>query len=588
MEVAHRNFSDIEKLTACFCVCYSPCMNHKENNWRHILSEKILPCFPKPWASYGADAKFERYIKNTLHQLDALKSPKSEDKVYLGQPETWFCDRPDLQCYREAAKIPPHGGSIQDVTEGLVKFFHGMLDWGHPKMGVNVVPPSTLPSIAANLMAAVFSPNIIEEDFSVNVAAAEVEAVSMCARLAGYDPLKAGGLFTFGGMGTWLYALKLGLTKALGQESRYEGIRKDAQIFVSEVAHFSKLNCTDWTGLGMNNVRSVRINDDHSMNLEHLRESLEECFASGKPVGLICCTTGTTDAFGVDDVKGIISIRDEFVRKHGLNYIPHVHSDSVIGWAWMAYKDYDFEKNPLGLDDGLKEDIQSTAEKVKFNYLADSIGIDFHKTGYSPYISSMFLLKNGSDFELLKRPVSEEAYLFHFGTYHPGEFSLESSRSANGALAAWANLKLFGLEGFQVILARLVAVERKFREKIDSLDDLIVVNPDDHGFVTLYRVYPPGIDSREIYKKERDGKMDEKLQEYNAYLIQVAREIDRMQREENGPFLSFTSNHRVNKNGKPIAALKIYPMSPFVTEESIDSIMAGILAAKKNVDKRNS
>ena len=85
-------------------------------------------------------------------------------------------------------------------------------------------------SIAAHLMSAMFSPNLIEEEYSANVAAAEIETVAMCARLSGYDPMVANGIFTFGGLGTWLYALKIGLTKALGKDSREKGIRQNAQI----------------------------------------------------------------------------------------------------------------------------------------------------------------------------------------------------------------------------------------------------------------------------------------------------------------------------------------------------------------------
>ncbi|MFC2159008.1 pyridoxal phosphate-dependent decarboxylase family protein, partial [Acidobacteriota bacterium] len=484
--------------------------------------------------------------------------------------------------------FPQKGESLHDVTEGLVRFFNGMLDWGHPKMGMNVIPPSTLPSIAANLMAAVFSPNLIEGEYSVNVATAEIEVTGMCADLAGFDPEKAGGIFTFGGLGTWLYALKIGITKALGKDSRFKGIREDAQIICSEVSHFSKLNSSDWLGVGMNNVRRVGINEDNSMNLEHLREILEDSHRQGKPIGMICGTTGTTDAFGVDDIKGIVEIRDEFVKNHHLEYTPHVHADSVIGWAWLVYKDYDFETNPMELSDGLKEDIKDVSDKFQNLHMADSMGIDFHKTGYTPYISSLFLLKDSEDFDLIHRPPEDEAYLFHFGTYNPGEYSLESSRSAAGALAAWANLKLFGIEGFQAILARLVEAERILRKKIESSPDMLVVNPDDHGFVTLYRIYPPGTEPHDMYARELNGTEDEKLRQHNTYLYDVSSEINRLQREENGPFLSYTSNHKLNKNSQPIAALKVYPMSPFVTEEAIDMIMDGINKAKRNVDEKRS
>ena len=36
----------------------------------------------------------------------------------------------------------------------------------------------------------------------------------MTAELIGYDPAQAGGVFTFGGTGTMLYGVKIGLEKA--------------------------------------------------------------------------------------------------------------------------------------------------------------------------------------------------------------------------------------------------------------------------------------------------------------------------------------------------------------------------------------
>jgi L-2,4-diaminobutyrate decarboxylase len=552
--------------------------------WKAIINDRIISAFPSPWARHGADEKFEGYIRSGLQQLDKLKTPK-RDVVYLGEPDVWIYDQRSLQRRREASLMPEKGECLEDVTSGLVQFFNGMVDWGHPMMAMNVVPPATLPAIAASLFSAVFSPNLIEEEYSVNVVAAEVEAVAMSADLAGYDPGKANGIFTFGGLGTWFYAVKVGLTKALGIESRYAGIRQDAQVLTSQVSHFSKVNCADWAGLGMNNVREIPLDEDNSMDLDELGDALEECHKAGKPVGLIVCTTGTTDAFAVDDVRGVVRIRDEFVAKCDPGYTPHVHVDAVIGWAWMAFKDYDFDENPLGFSPGLRDDLRGVAGKLANNHLADSIGIDFHKTGYAPYVSSLFLLKDGDDFELLRRPPEKEAYLFHFGAYNPGEYSLESSRAASGALAAWANLKFFGTEGYQAMLARLVDAERIIRELISSRQDLVVVNPDDHGFITLYRAYPEGTEAQITYRAEFDGEIDDELEEHNRYIYELATEISRRQREEGGPFLSFTTNHRVNKHGKPIAALKIFPMTPYADADAMHDIMDGILAAKRDVDR---
>ena len=138
------------------------------------------------------------------------------------------------------------------------------------------------------------------------------------------------------------------------------------------------------------------------------------------------------------------------------------------------------------------------------------------------------------------------------------------------------------------MLARLVDAESTIRALINAQKDMVIVNPDDHGFVTLYRVYPEGTDAKVTYGAEFDGEIDDKLEEHNKYICELSAEINRRQREENGPFLSFTTNHRLNKTGKPIAALKIFPMTPYADADTMHEVMAGILAAKTNVDRKRS
>ena len=54
-------------------------------------------------------------------------------------------------------------------------------------------------------------------EYSRRVALAEVEVVATVADLVGYDPAQAGGVFTFGGTGTSMYGVKIGLGHKLYQ-----------------------------------------------------------------------------------------------------------------------------------------------------------------------------------------------------------------------------------------------------------------------------------------------------------------------------------------------------------------------------------
>lgn len=84
------------------------------------------------------------------------------------------------------------------------------------------------------------------------------------------------------------------------------------------------------------------------MDLQALRAQVTSVLQAGRKIGGIIATMGTTDAFGVDDLRNIVALRDELVEEYSLPYRPNIHADAVIGWAWSVFNDYSFEANPLG------------------------------------------------------------------------------------------------------------------------------------------------------------------------------------------------------------------------------------------------
>ena len=68
---------------------------------------------------------------------------------------------------------------------------------------------------------------------------------------------------------------------------------------------------------------------------------------------------------------------------------------------------------------------------------ADSLGIDFHKTGFTPYVSSLFLLRDAADFKRIARSDDAMPYLFQSGHYHPGKYTLETTRGGSGRSPRW-------------------------------------------------------------------------------------------------------------------------------------------------------
>ncbi|MBP2018457.1 glutamate/tyrosine decarboxylase-like PLP-dependent enzyme [Symbiobacterium terraclitae] len=556
--------------------------------WRRQL-DALKASFPSPWREPDRDQSFEQMFARAVGMINALKQPPAGTdaaKSYLGK-----VDLPDYSKCHEA-RLAPRMMPQEQVLAELASLFDGMPVWNHPYTMANVIPPANTPSIIGAAMAGVFSPNIIEGEYSWNVAKTELEAAAMVAAMIGWDPQTAGGLFTFGGTGCYLYGTKYALTRVLGPESRKRGIRVDGQILVSAEGHYVKDNCSDWTGLGSGNVREIQVDEQNRMSIPHLKQVLEECRREGKPVVMVVCTMGTTDAFAIDPIREVREILDSYENAGGCPR-PLLYADAVIGWSWLAFKHYDFERNPLQFSAEALAKIRRNAEQMADLIYADAIGCDFHKTGWSPYNCSLFMVKDYKLFaKMLERPAP--AYLQDRTAYNPGHYTLETSRSAAYSTAAWSTLKLLGYEGFQVMLGRIIEVEVYFRKVLAEMPNMVCVNPTENGFVTLFRVYPEWVDAKAQYQRElSDPGAREDLYWYNMLQQNVANKLFAMLRDpdqrvegwEYPPYTSFTAGYRPTSYAPGetdkrywVYGLKSYPMSPYCDERAM--LMAAMYARK--------
>lgn len=534
------------------------------------LVEQVRQAFPQPVSDRVRDAYFVFSFLRALDQLDAMKS----ETPLLGGPVTLDYDA------AKRCRIADGPQSLEAVTALLVQHLAGMFIWGHPKAQINVVPFPTIPSVIGGLLPSIYNPNLVSEESSRQVAVAEVEVSAMTAALLGYDPERSAGLFTFGGTGTILYGVKLGLEKACPGAGR-NGLREPAALFCSERAHYACLAVANWLGLGQDHVISVPCGADNEIRLCLLESLARDALKDGKKIAAIVATMGTTDHFGLDDLEAIHRLRDQLVDDFGLDYIPHIHADAVIGWAWSVFDDYDFTNNPLGFRHRTVRALAGTKRRIQHLALADSIGVDFHKTGFAPYVSSLFLAKNSGDLELICRKPEETPYLFHDGHYHPGRYTLETTRNGGGPMAALANLRLFGKNGLRALLGHLVTMAETLREQLEGHAATTVVNRGNFGPVTLFRVYPDGIDTFSVLQREQtDSSYRSQLllhNEYNRRLFHIMQEEALQGR---GVVISMTDNYRETDYREPMVALKSYILSPFCEESSVDAVLESLWKAR--------
>lgn len=537
------------------------------------LLDNIRLAFPQPVSDRVHDSYFVHSIMRAIDAVDLLKSKQP----ILGE-------RTALD-YAAARKIrlAQESSTVEQVTAELVDYCSGLTIWGHPRTQQNVVAPPTISSLIGVLLASLYNPNLSWDEYSQKVALAEVEMVAIVASLLGYDPERSTGLFTFGGTGTTLYGAKLGVEKAV-PGAMENGIREDVVIFASDCSHYCRYNIAGWLGLGSKSLITIPTDAKNAMKIDILRDQARSAIKGGQKIAAIIATLGTTDAFGLDDLNAIVTLRDELVSEFKLSYTPHVHADAVIGWAWAAFNDYNFERNPLGFRPRTVRALAGTCQHIRHLAQADSIGVDFHKPGFTPYISSLILIKDRDDLALLSRPQEQMPYLYQYGEHRPGMYSIETSRSGTGVLAALANMKLFGKEGLQAILGHIVEMSQLLREHLEGHACTTVLNRDNFGPVTLFRAYPEGVDTFLIKDKEmQDKSFRDLLLRHNRYNRHISEYVHEEGMEGRGVVLSLTDCYRYTDYGEPIVAMKSFILSPFVDEDNVEAVVQKVLEAREKI-----
>jgi glutamate/tyrosine decarboxylase-like PLP-dependent enzyme len=539
------------------------------------LLETLRKAFPQPVSDPVHDGYVVFSILRALDQVDALKS----QAPILGKPT-----EPDYDNARRQ-RVGEQGLVLEAVIPELVSYLQGMFIWGHPRSQINVVPNPSIASIIGVLLPLLYNPNLCSDESGRRFSEAEVRATAMAAALVGYDPQQAGGVFTFGGTGGLLYGTKIGLEKAVPGSAR-GGLKEDVVILASQQSHYSCLNVASWLGIGQDNVISVPTQVDNSIQIPALEQAARDALQAGKQIAVFVATMGSTDAFGVDNLQAIDALRRRLAQEFALPYLPHLHADAVIGWAWSVFNDYDFRENPLGFRGRTVRALAAVQHDMRHLPLADTIGIDFHKTGYTPYIASLVLFRETKQFDLIARGRETMPYLYQSGHHHPGMYTLETSRGAIGPMAALANLLLLGKEGYRTLLGHAMEMAEVLREMIESHPNLTVLNGENAGPVTLFRAYPDGVDTFGVKALElSDANYRQQLLSHNEYNRQIFHRVHAEALAGKGVAISLTDCYRHTDFGDPIVALKSYVLSPFSDENRMQSIVNHVVAARQAVDQ---
>ncbi|GJF33429.1 aspartate aminotransferase family protein [Kitasatospora sp. NE20-6] len=473
--------------------------------------------------------------------------------------------------------LPTATSTSRAVFEDLAPYFQGMLRWNHPGTMINVTPPPTYASVAAAAYVSLANPNGAQDMSSGHLLGVELAVVKMLSQLVGLDPERSGGIFTFGGKGTNLHAVKHGIQRAQ-PDARRHGVRTPVRVVSSTEGHPCHEEVCGWLGIGETSCLRVPTLPDGSMDLDALDGTLRRTVRSGEQVGTIIANGGTTVQMLIDPIAEIVSLRDALVEDLGLDYVPRVHVDSVVGWVWHFFRDYDAEANPWNFRESTLGRIRRQAARISETRLADSFGVDFHKTGFASYSASLYMAADRTEIYRQGGATHSDHPIggggrkglpyddLRFGQHSPFQYTLELSRPLTGPVEAYVNLKLLGVEGYQQLMGGLIGASQRFGEELAAQGRFEVLNAtDSEGFAVLF-VARPDPDTPSVFDEGWSRADLEALAVYNYELYRFLFEQQGLGR---CPIAcDYSSGYHTLAGGARIGVHKSYPMSPFYDEKT--------------------
>jgi len=405
------------------------------------------------------------------------------------------------------------------TTPGMLEFAAALSkDWEHPSSVENVITMPSDPAIYGSMLGSLANANLVYEEYCQMASELEQSVIRQMATLAGYDTKEAAGIFTQGGTFCNLYGYLMGIRKSL-PESRQHGMGAihDYRMINSLGGHYS--NVTNLSVLGVDiesKTLRIKITDNNEIDFKDLESQMSACFQLKCRIPTIMLTMGTTDTFGVDQVKAVFDLRNRLCAKYNVAVQPHIHVDSAIGWSMLFFLEYDFAANPLHINPVTLQGLMENVRRFRELRYADSFTVDFQKWGYVPYTSSLVMFKRKGDLAYLENDPENFCYFERDTQGHTHlQSTIECSRGAAGAFGAYAALQYMGVEGYQIVTAHCLQNANYFRQRLGELGHVMVLAAQNQGPSVGFRMYRPGVCA------ETEFDYEYHLQETPDYLDRV-------------------------------------------------------------------
>lgn len=367
---------------------------------------------------------------------------------------------------------------------------------GHPRFFGYVASPSTPIGAYADLIASTLNANITGWRSSPAGTEIEKTVVRWLGKLIGYAD-DSHGLLTSGGSMANLTALLIASRQKFAADVAQKGLwnsGKPLTLYASEEIHLSIPKAADILGLGREQVRIVDCDDRMRMDVQSLRQRLQQDLSEGLRPFCVVGSAGTVNTGAVDPLAEIATVAEEF----GLWF----HVDGAYG-------------APGALD---------PRKKHLFNGLdrADSVSLDPHKWLYVPVDAGCLLFRdeaaarttfNSSEADYIKVHgyTDDEAFAFW-------DFGVELSRRFR-ALKIWLTLRYYGVRRISEAISEDNSLAEYLADVVQKAEDFELLAPVELS-ICCFRYVPAHLQTRLQSGNEAEADaVNEELDRLNARIM---------------------------------------------------------------------
>ncbi|MFH1564786.1 MAG: pyridoxal-dependent decarboxylase [bacterium] len=269
----------------------------------------------------------------------------------------------------------------------------------------------------------------------------EKEVVYMVAELLGAEPEKTDGYISTGGTEANIMGLWIGRNKLQNQSHS-----KKIAVISSFLCHYSIHKGCNLLGISESSNKDgsgfhlLGTDNKGKILLSQIHKTIEGCLKNGVNNFIIVGTAGTTLLGSVDSITEINELIKSTEKHHpSANFFFHV--DACFGGFVIPFLE---DAQKIGFD----------CDKV------DSIAIDPHKIGMTPFPAGIFLCRKN-----LQKYIERKVGYLHGGC----DDTLCGSRPGAVAAACWAIFKHLGYEGYAEIISKCMETTIFLRNQIESV-----------------------------------------------------------------------------------------------------------------------